>query len=254
MRLLLNAFAGLTLSAASLASAQEPALPHWDYTGPADAEHWGTLDPSYHACVDGSVQSPIDIRMTEVVEGDLPSLETKYQSAVSKIVNNGHTVQVAVPPGSGFDVEHHHFEMLQFHFHAPSEFRIDGRVYPMEVHFVHQREDAALGVIGVLVQEGAENPELQKVLDHMPATIGEVVDLASVQIDITKLLPQDQRYYRLMGSLTTPPCSEGVHWFVMEQPMTASKAQIEAFSALFPEGDARPLQKANYRLVVRDTH
>ncbi|RWR33882.1 carbonic anhydrase family protein [Sinirhodobacter populi] len=244
-------FAAL-MAVAGPVSAEETTAPHWSYTGEADPEHWGELAEAWHACTDGSLQSPIDIEDAAAVDADLPDLEVAYTPFPLTIVNNGHSLQVAGAPDNGFDIEGHHFDLVQFHFHTPAEYHVNGKTYPLELHLVHQRDDGALAVVSVMFDEGAENPALEQVFAHIPATVGETVTDPDVLVDVAGLLPQDHRYYRLMGSLTTPPCSEGVNWYVMEEPMQASKAQIETFARLFPEGDARPLQSANNRLVVRD--
>jgi len=157
-----------------------------------------------------------------------------------------------VPAGQSIKSGNNTYALLLFHFHTPSEYQIEGRVYPLEVHFVHKSEAGALGVVGVMFEEGAANPELEKIWANAPAKAGEENNAADVILDLSKLLPADQRYYRFMGSLTTPPCSEGVNWHMMQKPITASKAQIDAFRTFFAM-NARPIQPANGRLVVKDT-
>uniref|UniRef100_UPI00333F521A carbonic anhydrase n=1 Tax=Castellaniella defragrans TaxID=75697 RepID=UPI00333F521A len=235
-----------------LACAHEAGTPpHWGYAGEANPGHWGALSEDYKTCSLGASQSPIDIQDTAAIRASLPKLDVHYQPFPLEIVNNGHSVQVTASKGNGFTVDGHEFKLLQFHFHAPSEYTLNGKAYPMEMHLVHQREDGALAVIGVLFKSGAYNPALDRVFSHLPAAKGEPQTFANVAVNINDLLPKDRHYYRLMGSLTTPPCSEGVSWFVMQAPVTASEKQIQEFAQLFPEGNARPVQATNNRLVVK---
>jgi carbonic anhydrase len=150
----------------------------------------------------------------------------------------------------GIKVGEDFYQLVQFHFHTPSEYHIESKAYPLELHFVHQKKDKALGVIGVMFKEGAANPELEKIWQNMPRASGEEKQ-SPVMVDIVKLLPMDKKYYRFMGSLTTPPCSEGVNWMIMQKQITASKAQIEAFRKIIPM-NARPIQPSNNRLIVKD--
>ncbi|ARO15451.1 carbonic anhydrase [Ketogulonicigenium robustum] len=227
---------------------------HWGYTGEGSPDHWAELSPEYEACGSGSTQSPIDINDQTAIPAVLPALAFGYTPFPLELVNNGHSVQVSGAADNGFAVDDHSFELVQFHFHAPSEYQLNGVTYPLELHLVHKREDGALAVIGIMFEEGAENPALANVFAHIPSQIGTPEAFSDALVNVNELLPEDQLYYRLMGSLTTPPCSEGVNWYVMEHPLTASAAQIEAFAHLFPEGDARPLQASNNRLVVKGVH
>lgn len=228
--------------------------PHWGYTGEADPEHWGDLAESFESCALGKAQSPINIEDGTTVEAALPALEFNYKPFPLELVNNGHSVQVTGASGNGFSVEGHKFELAQFHFHAPSEYHLNSKTYPLELHLVHKRDDGALAVIGIMIEPGEANPALERVFAHLPKTAGAPESFSDVAVDVNGLLPANHLYYRLMGSLTTPPCSEGVNWYVMETPITASQAQIDAFANLFPEGDARPLQEVNSRLIVKGTN
>jgi carbonic anhydrase len=235
----------------NIASATEPghSAPHWEYEGEAGAANWSGLDESFRLCEGGQAQSPVDIK--ESIDADLPAISFAYKPFFPKIINNGHTIQVNVTEGSSIQVGRDTYQLLQFHFHTPSEYQINSNSYPLEVHFVHKRADGALGVVGVMFAEGEANAELEKIWKNIPANAGEENNDSKLPTDITKLLPADQKYYRFMGSLTTPPCSEGVNWHVMQQPISASKEQIEAFRKLYPM-NARPLQASNNRLIVKD--
>ncbi len=231
--------------------AEKPAhpAPHWEYEGEAGAANWGGLDESFHLCEEGKAQSPFDIK--ESIEADLPPITFAYRPFSPQIVNNGHTIQVNVPQGSSIQVGRDIYQLLQFHFHTPSEYQVDSNSYPLEVHFVHKRTDGALGVVGVMFAEGVANEELGKIWKNIPYKAGQEKNDSKLTLDITKLLPAGSLYYRFMGSLTTPPCSEGVNWHVMQQPISASKEQIDAFRKIYPM-NARPLQPANNRLIVKD--
>ena len=168
----------------------------------------------------------------------------------NKILKNGHTIQVNYNPGSTIKVNGNEFELKQFHFHSPSENTIEGRSYPMEVHYVHADKDGNLVVIAVLFETGEKNAELEKAWAHMPENAGEK-GVLSKSVDANNLLPHDHGYYRFNGSLTTPPCSEGVRWFVLKQSVTASKQQLDAFSNTLSHSNNRPLQKLNARTILQ---
>lgn len=243
----------LVMASMSLSAHAEgtQAQPHWGYTGEADPAHWGELSDSFEACGRGQAQSPIDIQDAAAIQAVLPDLKFHYKPFPLELVNNGHSIQVSGVSEDGFAVENHTFDLVQFHFHSPSEYHLNGKTYPLELHMVHKRDDGALAVVAVMFEAGEANPALEAVFAHLPQTAGAPQKVANVSVDMNAFLPTDRHYYRLMGSLTTPPCSEGVNWYVLETPMTASQAQIDAFAHLFPEGDARPLQAANSRLIVK---
>jgi carbonic anhydrase len=228
------------------AGAADAAPPHWDYRGAHGAGHWGDLDTAYEACARGHAQSPIDIR--DAQPAALPALEFSYGRVAPSIVNNGHTVQVNVPKGAFLTVGGHRYELVQFHFHTPSEERIAGKSAAMVVHFVHRDAEGRLGVVAALVQPGAPNAALESVMKHMPPHGGETITVDALELDLAAMLPAQRRYYDYEGSLTTPPCSEGVHWMVMAQPLTVSPASIAAFRRLYPV-NARPVQPLNGRTV-----
>lgn len=220
--------------------------PHWEYQGAHNPTHWAELDPAFESCARGSQQSPIDIRATEKVA--LPALEFSYGSATPSIVNNGHTVQVNLPPGQQLKVGEQSYELLQFHFHTPSEEAINGQRKPLVAHFVHRNAAGQLGVVAVLFDIGAGNTAFSPVFDHLPTKAGEIITVADLTLDLAALLPADRHYYSFEGSLTTPPCSEGVNWMVLKTPVQLSAAQIKAFRRIF-SANARPLQPVNGRPV-----
>jgi len=221
--------------------------PHWDYEGPTGPQAWGDLDAVSAVCKQGGAQSPIDLADGLRVPA-LPGLQVAYGSTKVKVTNNGHTFQVNVDKGSSLTVDGKKFELLQFHFHTPSEHTLDGRSYPLELHLVHQAADKNLAVIGVLLAEGAPNMLLTKFWERLPHNAGEV-DTGQT-IDLKELLPRNiDDYLTYSGSLTTPPCTESVRWIVLRRAVEVSKAQIAAFRAVFPV-NARPTQPIGARLVL----
>lgn len=240
-----------TLAAAALAFSgcaahADGQAPHWSYSGHHGAPaHWAELDPAFETCAKGQTQSPVDIRNT--LKTELPALEFGYGSAAPVIVNNGHTVQVNLPAGQSLKVGEQRYELLQFHFHTPSEETIAGRHAAMVAHFVHRNAAGELGVVGVLLERGRHNPAFEPIFAHLPRP-GESITVQALTLDLAALLPADKRYYAYEGSLTTPPCSQGVSWMVLKTPVTLGAAQIKAFRRLF-SANARPVQPLNERTV-----
>lgn len=226
-------------------AAQRHAHMHWAYDGEGRPENWAKLDPANAQCASGKRQSPIDIR--DGIRVDQPTIEFAWRPSLFRIVDNGHTVQVALS-GSSLSLLGKRYELLQFHFHRPAEERVEGRGFEMVAHFVHKSGDGKLAVVAVLMEQGAENPFVQTLWNHLPLEKGEEVASPTVQIDPATFLPADRGYYNYMGSLTTPPCSEGVLWLVMKQPVQVSAEQIATFSRLY-RNNARPLQPSFGRLI-----
>lgn len=220
--------------------------PHWEYSGDHGPSHWANIADEFSTCATGKLQSPFNISAD--ITASLPRLGLNYQAVPMKVINNGHTIQADQAGGGQLIVGGKSYDLLQFHFHAGSEYSIDGKSYPLEVHLVHASKSGELAVVGVMFEQGAANTELANIWANMPASKGENV-VSDKSINVTNLLPMSKKYYRFMGSLTTPPCSEGVNWHMMSQPITASAAQIAAFKAVYPM-NARPLQDENNRLVV----
>jgi carbonic anhydrase len=218
---------------------------HWAYEGASGPGAWGHLKPEFTKCATGERQSPIDIRDGFGV--DLDPVEFDYRPTGFAVIDNGHTVQVNVGGGNSIQVMGRRYELLQFHFHRPSEERINGRVYDMVAHLVHKDADGRLAVVAVLLDRGSAHPLVQAVWNNLPLEKGESL-AARGSIDLNALLPADRRYYTYMGSLTTPPCSEGVLWMVMQQPVTVSPEQIDIFARLYPM-NARPIQSTNGRMI-----
>jgi carbonic anhydrase len=240
----------LSIAAAALVDARafaQGAHVHWSYDkshgGPAS---WSELSPDFAACGVGKHQSPIDIKGPK--KADLPPIQFAYQPSEPSVVNNGHTVQVNLPPGNSITVGDHQYDLAQFHFHTPSEEAVSGKRAPLVAHFVHKDAEGKLAVVAVLFDVGAENAALAPIFANMPAQADTNVTLAQVKLDPAAVLPAKRGYYEFEGSLTTPPCSEGVRWLVLQQRSTISKSQLAAFKKLYPE-NARPLQPLNGREI-----
>ena len=220
---------------------------HWGYTGHNTPDTWGQLSKKYAECGIGVNQSPINI--THSLHAHLPPLAPHYTSSSKNIIDNGHTVQVNMEAGSTFKIDGKTFELKQFHFHSPSENQIDGKSFPLEAHFVNLDKDGNIAVIAVMFNEGKANKALEKVWAKMPQKEGEthILNLASIA---NAILPKNKHYYRFNGSLTTPPCTEGVRWFVLKSPVTVSKEQVEKFHHLMHHNNNRPIQPLDARAVI----
>jgi carbonic anhydrase len=220
---------------------------HWGYSGEAGPDNWAKLSPEYSACA-GKNQSPINL--TGFIEAKLKPIAFDYKGGSAEILNNGHTVQIGALPGSSILVDGIQFVLKQFHFHAPSENLINGKSFPMEAHLVHADKDGNLAVVAVMLTEGKANKTLEKAWAQMPKNEGDTLSL-SPDISPLGILPRNREYYRFSGSLTTPPCSEGVRWLVMKHPISASKKQIDEFAHVMHHPNNRPLQAVNGRPVLK---
>ncbi|WP_454829889.1 carbonic anhydrase [Pseudoxanthomonas wuyuanensis] len=238
-RILSGALAALFASGAMAADPH----PHWGYQGESAPAHWAELDPGFEACALGHMQSPIDIRNAH--QADLPEIDFDYRTSQAEAVNNGHTIQVNLPDSGGIEIGDAHYALAQFHFHTPSEEKIDGASFPMEVHLVHKDAEGHLAVVAVMLKQGRKNAALEEIFDTLPAD-GDSHALHALNPAV--LLPAKHAYYTYAGSLTTPPCSEGVRWQVLKQPIEVSESQIEAFRKRYPM-NARPVQPLNGREV-----
>lgn len=242
---------GAALVSAALVSVDTFAsgtAPHWGYEGHAGPEHWGELSPEYKTCGEGKAQSPVDLADANA-SGDV-KVDFNYSPADLEILHNGHTVQFNVANGSAMTSEGKTFTLAQVHFHTPSEHPISGKPYAMEAHFVHKAADGQLGVVGVFFNEGASNAALKDVFANLPKHETEATKVAGAKVDLRAILPASPTFYRYMGSLTTPPCSEGVNWFVAKEPVEASAAEIAAMTAAFGH-NARPAQQAHDRKIQK---
>ncbi len=221
----------------------------WSYQGVNGPDRWGSLSRDYAACGRGTTQSPIDLSGKAPAGTTNGDIRFDYRLTPVRILNNGHTVQVNYTEGSAMTVEARTFKVLQFHFHAPSEHAIDGRLADMEMHIVHKNDAGELAVVGVLMNVGKENLALREVWQNLPNGVSAEKVNERDLVNARDFLPPDAKYFRYMGSLTTPPCSEGVNWFVMAEPMEVSAEQVALFSRSVGANN-RPLQAVNNRLLL----
>ncbi len=220
---------------------------HWSYEGEGGPANWGKLRPEYATCSTGKRQSPIDIRDGDGIRVDLEPIVFDYKPSLFRIVDTGNTVQVNFGDGNTLSVMGRQYGLVQMHFHRPSEERVNGRTFDMVLHLVHRDADGHLAVVALLIERGPENPLIQNLWNNLPLEVDQ--ELApSTPIDLQKLLPADRSYMTYMGSLTTPPCTEGVLWMVFRQPLQVSVEQIAIFSRLY-RNNARPVQPLNNRLI-----
>ncbi|WKL55154.1 carbonic anhydrase family protein [Pseudomonas kielensis] len=219
----------------------------WGYTAPSGPESWSELKSEYRLCTSGKEQSPIDIHDT-VQAGVEPPTFT-YRPSTATVLNNGHTIQVSPQEPGGITLASGAYSLVQMHFHTPSEEKIQGRSYPLNAHLVHRNTAGELAVVALLFEEGAHNPTLEPILTAMPKSAGGTATLDT--LNIADLLPATHNTYSYLGSLTTPPCTEGVRWHVLTTAVQISRVQLEAFQALYPM-NARPVQPLNGRSVQVD--
>ncbi|WP_434778045.1 carbonic anhydrase [Neisseria sp. Ec49-e6-T10] len=221
--------------------------PAWSYEGESSPEHWGDISSEFNLCKNGMNQSPVNITNTQKIHTK-PLQLTFSQVSVTEI-NNGHTLQVNDNGGDIFTLDSEKFTLQQFHFHTPSENTIEGNSFPMEAHFVHKNEDGEIAVIAVMYKVGAENIELKKLLQSSPKEEGKEANLGQI-LTLKNLFPADLSYYRFTGSLTTPPCLEGVRWLVLKHPITASAQQIKQFADMMHHHNNRPVQPLHGRTII----
>jgi carbonic anhydrase len=229
-------------------SGHEEHKKHWSYTGDTGPSQWGHLEEKFEACSTGSRQSPIDI--LPPYEKSKESLVLNYSTSPLKMINNGHSIQVNITGEHTLKVANKNYHLVQFHFHTPSEHTVDGKHIDMEIHLVHKADDGSFAVVGVLLNKGKENQFLSTIWNKLPKEEGKETEDATIQLVLKDLLPKKMGYYHYTGSLTTPPCSEGVEWYVLAEPMEASTQQMLAFQSIFPVS-IRPLQPLNGRKIVK---
>lgn len=222
---------------------------HWSYEGKTGPSHWGKLDEEYTMCALGRNQSPINI--LDTTEAALQPLNIHYQPGSTAILNNGHTIQIDYKKGSVLKMDGHEFVLKQFHFHSPSENQIKGVSYPLEAHLVHADSKGNLAVVAIMFETGRKNDVIEALWKKMPKHEDDRNSLAKTSINVGDLLPPSLDYYRYNGSLTTPPCSEGVRWFVLKSPVSVSEDQIKAFEQVMHHENNRPTQPLYARRVLQ---
>ena len=241
------ALAILLSSVAGWSFAAGPGV-HWTYTGPTGPTKWGGLEKAFATCKLGKVQSPIDIRDNAVHQADLAAINFDYKPSTLRIIDDGHTIQVNYDPGSLMSVGGKQYDLVQFHFHKPSEEKLNGKAYDRDAHLVHKDKDGNLAVVAVLMHKGHDNPFIKTLWDNLPTEKEKESVVDKVRIDVSELLPEHKAYYTFAGSLTTPPCSEGVTWFVLKSPVQVSTQEIRRFAKASPM-NARPVQPLNGRVI-----
>ena len=218
---------------------------HWGYEGEHGPEHWGHMSGEYKACSEGKTQSPIDL--TNATAEELADITFDYKASKLNVVNNGHTVQVNYDNGSSISVNGSQYNLLQFHFHTPSEHTVNGKFYGNEMHIVHKNDKGELAVVGVLIEKGEENAAYKAIWSNLPKKADEKKSVA-VDINAADLLPKEKEYFTYMGSLTTPPCSENVRWIVLQTPIQMSEGQIAEIQKIMHKNN-RPVQKLHDRTL-----
>ena len=225
----------------------EHASGQWGYEGSIRPEYWAQLSPEYTVCGVGREQSPIDI--SDAVPSRMDALNFFYQDTPLRILNDGHTIQVAGDTAGFMQIGGSRYDLVELHFHRPSEHKVNGRSYEMEIHLVHRGIDGEPVFVGILMDQGErENSVLQKVWDYLPPDDRQQHLVEQVFINPGELLPAKRSFYSYSGSLTTAPCSERVKWYVMKQPILVSEQQVTQFSSLY-RTNARPIQPSNGRVI-----
>lgn len=220
---------------------------HWSYEGITGPDFWASLNENYKTCKEGKSQSPIDLKWKKPISGG--NLDFKYKAGNFGVVDNGHTLQVNLPKGNKVNIRGHEYELIQLHFHSSSEHTLSGNQLAMEVHFVHKDKMNNLAVLGAFMIEGAHSSLFQQIVDNVPSQQGIEKMVEGASFNPRLLLPQITTYYHYYGSLTTPPCTEGVNWNVLNTPMTLSKEQIKSFRRFY-SNNYRPVQPLNGRKVT----
>lgn len=225
--------------------------PEFGYAGADGPNAWGDLSPVYLACKQGHHQSPIDIRQAR--QEALPPIEFHYADVPLKIINNGHSVQVNYAPGSWITVGDHKYDLRQVHFHHPSEEHINGKGFDLSLHLVHADNNGKLAVVAVLLKIGNPNEAVRRIFDNLPQAPAKEQEIAGAPINASAFLPRRLGYYTFDGSLTTPPCTEGITWFVLKTPEDISSDEVAAFAKVYPR-DARPIQATEGRTILESEY
>lgn len=234
----------LTINIAYAKNSSESHGTVWNYQGEKGPANWGSLDEQYALCKNGKQQSPIDIQDAKKRLSN--NIEFNYKFSPLKIVNNGHAIEVAYEPGSTIKIDGKEYELKQFHFHGPSEHWLKSNSYPMEVHLVHKNAEGEIAVVGIFMQIGQANEFVETIWANIPET-GEN-EISGVSINVSALPPKNQVYYHYEGSLTTPPCTEGVNWYVLKTPIQISREQVASFYSFYNHNN-RPIQAVNERAI-----
>ena len=242
----LKVFAGLALCPLCASTSFGTETHQWSYEGATGPDKWGSLDSANGICLSGSQQSPLNI--AEPISARLPALNIRWPKRPDTIVNNGHTIQLNFAGGDTLNVGNRSYALTHSHLHHPSEHLVSGNVFAMEMHFVHVAAAGSFAVVSVFIAPGKANAVFNKIVSTMPAEEGPPVP-ADPTIDPNRLLPIQRAYYYYEGSLTTPPCSETVDWFVLADRIEVAEADIERFAKLYPM-NARPVRNRERRFIL----
>ncbi|NQY22160.1 MAG: carbonic anhydrase family protein [Campylobacteraceae bacterium] len=221
----------------------------WSYKGKTSAKNWHKLNEDFKICKSGKFQSPINIIPTKDVY--IKPIIFNYNTISNKLINNGHTLQVNIEKGSKIILDQKDYELKQFHFHTPSENNINSKSFPLEAHYVHSSKDGKLVVVAIMFKEGDENKVLKKIFSKLPLKKNSTISLKLSAIDIRDLMPINREYYKFIGSLTTPPCTQGVKWNVLKTPINISTEQIKQFFNIFGHSNNRIIQNSNHRVIYK---
>lgn len=238
-------FASAALLLASGVQAGGPPT-EWGYEGPKNPRNWGQLDPLFKTCATGKRQSPINLDISEVEKGGLKPIPFNYKAGPGDVLNTGHTIQINLASSGSARFDGLEYRLVNVHFHTPSEEKINSMLFHMSAHFFHRAGDLKLAVVAVMFKLGKENAALKAMFDNMPEKEGKSFALPS--FNPADILPTDPTYFFYMGSLTEPPCTEDVKWYVMKTPLEISFAQLEAFKKIY-RMNARHTQAANGRRI-----
>jgi len=222
---------------------------HWGYRVADGPAKWGSIKPAFKLCAEGKSQSPINIQGS--IGKGAPKVQLNYNDSSAAIENNGHTIQVNMNNGGYVEMEQKKYYLVQFHFHAPSEEQINGKSADMVAQLVHKTKEGEMLVIAVLLNRGAKNELLAPVFDNLPKAKGKIWKLDHTKLNLTKLIPKPLSYYYFPGSLTTPPCTEGVRWFVMKRPQQISSQQYQLYTQLY-KNNVRNIQPIMQRKIVEN--
>jgi carbonic anhydrase len=223
----------------------------WGYLPDVAPHLWGKLDARYLLCDEGKSQSPIDLRESQaVLTRGMPGLDVAYREVPLRLILSDHGLRGEYPLGSYIRLGEQRYEFTHYTLHTPSEHHLDGFAYPMEIQLHHRDGDGHQVVLSVIVQEGKANPHLTTLLQNIPKQRDKLEVFEPVNFNPVRFLPQNKRFYRYVGSMTTPPCQEGVVWLVFQQPIDASVSQLVQFQQLMGE-NVRPLQPLNGRLPLK---
>ncbi len=217
----------------------------WTYEGEFGPANWSKINAAWNKCNGGARQSPIDIR--DGMKVDLEQISFDYRPSGFSVTDNGHTVQVQLGGGNYLSVGGRTYELQQLHFHRPAEERVNGKMYEMGIHLVHKDVEGRTAILALMLQRGKPQPAVQTVWNNLPLEKKDTFT-PSIVFDPNDLLPERRDYYTYMGSLSEPPCTEGVLWLVMKEPLQASPEQLALFSRLYPL-NARPVQASSGRMI-----